>query len=258
VRVVGSKTPKQERNNLTKMKTALAAFCVCTAVAAPASAQQMQWTDKGFVKANVGVQVGSHDFNSTQTFTIYDENGSINSSQKVKSGGYFDVGFGYKVWHNVTVGATYSWMTSDSNVTVNASVPDPIFFDRPRAVSTSVSNADHRENALHFDATWMMPVTDKIDVGFSAGPSIFFVKQDLVTSLVVTEPGPSVTAAPFNEEKDSAFGLNFGVDATYLLNKKWGIGGDLRYTWGSVKLSDASDDLTVGGLQLGVGVRMRF
>ena len=36
----------------------------------------------------------------------------------------------------------------------------------------------------------MMPVANKFDVGFFAGPSIFTVKQDTVTDLTVTEPGP--------------------------------------------------------------------
>jgi hypothetical protein len=243
---------------LTRTKTAWAALLLC-AVAAPAAAQQLQWTDKAFANANVGVQVGSHDLTSTETFTLYDEGATVTSSQKVKSGGLFDVGFGYKVWQNVAVGATYSWTASKSDVSINASLPDPIFFDRPRSVSASASGAKHSENALHFDATWMMPVTDKIDVGISAGPSIFFVKQDLVSALNVTEPGPTVGTPTFTSAKKTTGGFNAGVDVTYLLGttKKWGVGGTARFTWASAKLAGA-DKVTLGGLQLGAGVRRRF
>ena len=55
-------------------------------------------------------------------------------------------------------------------------------------------------------------------------------------------------------------GINMGVDVTYLLtkDKKMGVGGILRYTWGSVDLPGAKDKLTVGGFQIGVGGRYRF
>jgi hypothetical protein len=228
------------------------------AIAAPAAAQQLQWTDKAFVNATFGGQVGSHDLASTQTFTLYDENATVNSSQKVKSGPFFDVGFGYKVWQNVAVGAAFTHMSNKSDIAINASIPDPFFFDQPRSVTASATDAKHSENALHLDATWMMPVTDKIDVGISAGPSIYFVKQDIVTALAVSEPGPTVQTPAFTRASKTTGGFNAGVDVTYLLTKEWGIGGLARFTWASVKLEGTSDKLTVGGLQLGVGVRRRF
>jgi hypothetical protein len=233
---------------------------VYVATAAPASAQQLQWTDKAFVTANVGVQVGSHTLNSTQTFSLYDENGNISSSQKVGVGAFFDVGFGYKVWHNVTVGAVYSRMANESDVSLTAGVPDPVVTDHPRQVAASASGANHTESALHLNATYMIPVTDKIDVGIFGGPSIYFVKQDLVTGLTVTEPAPTVSSTTFTEDSDTTVGINFGVDVTYLLdkNKKWGVGGTARYSWASANLPSASDNLTVGGFQIGGGFRYRF
>ena len=40
----------------------------------------------------------------------------------------------------------------------------------------------------------MIPVANKLDVGVFGGPSIFMVGQDTITSLTVTEPGPTVNA----------------------------------------------------------------
>ena len=53
-------------------------------------------------------------------------------------------------------------------------------------------------------------------------------------------------------------GFHLGVDVTYLVTKRFGVGGLLRYTHGSVSLEGASDALTVGGFQIGVGGRLRF
>lgn len=233
------------------------ALFVC-AVASAANAQQLQWTDKAFVSVNVGVQAASHDLNTTQTFTLYDENATVTTSQKNGSGALFDIGGGYRVWENMAVGLTYSFAPSKATPSVHGSIPDPFVFDQPRPVDASAGEAKHRESALHFDATWMMPMTDKIDVGISAGPSIYIVSQDLVTSLIVNEPGPTVQSTSLTNESKMTVGLNVGVDVRYLLTEKWGVGGVARYTWASVKLGNPSSSLTVGGLQIGGGFRMRF
>ncbi len=240
-------------------KAGLLALCVCAGVAHPVAAQTMQWTDKGFVTVNGGVQVGSHDLTATQSFDLYDETATVTSSSKVKSGGLFDIGGAYRVWQNVAVGVVYSFTSSDSNATINASIPDPIRFDSPRSVQANASGLKHKENVLHLDATYMMPVTDKIDVGLSAGPSIFFVKQDVVASLpIVSEPGPTVGAPVVSGDSETAVGVNFGVDVTYLVSKKWGVGGLARYTWGSATFAGTDDSLTLGGFQIGGGLRVRF
>jgi hypothetical protein len=240
------------------MKAVLLALCVCAGAARPVAAQTMQWTDKGFVNVSAGVQIGSHDLTTTQSFDLFDETATVTTTSKVKSGGLFDIGAGYRVWENVAVGVTYSFTSSSSNASITGSIPDPIRFDSPRSISASASGLKHKENVLHFDATWMMPVTDKVDVGFLAGPSIFFVKQDVVSSVPTTEPGPTVGTPVISGDTKTTAGLNLGLDVTYLVSKRWGVGGIARYTWGSAKLGTGDKNLTLGGLQIGGGLRMRF
>lgn len=240
---------------MNKTKAGILALCL-SAAAQTASAQTMQWTDKGYVSINGGAQVGSHNLDTNSTFPLYDEQATVSSTQKVKGGGFFDIGGAYRVWgNNILGGVTFSHTSSDSNVTVNASIPDPVVTDRPRQVNTSLSGAKHSENAVHLDAIWMMPVANKIDVGIFAGPTIFAVKQDTVTTLTVTEPGPTV-ASPLSAIKKTTVGINLGVDLQYMVHKKWAVGGVARYSWGSAKIS--GDKLTVGGFQLGVGARYRL
>ncbi len=238
-------------------KAGILALCLC---AAPqiASAQTMQWTDKGYISVNGGVQVGSHNLDTNSTFSLYDETATVTSNQKVKGGGFFDIGGAYRVWgQNLLAGVTFLHTSSDTNVTLNASIPDPVFFDRPRTVTGSQSGARHSENVLHLDAIWMIPVANKMDVGVFAGPSIFFVKQDTITSLTVTEPGPTVNA-PLTEVSKTSFGLNLGADFQYMIDKKWGVGAVARYSWGSADITGATKSLTVGGFQIGAGGRYRF
>ena len=236
------------------------AFGLC-AVPQIASAQTMQWTDKGYVTFNVGAQVGSDDLNTSSSFTLYDETGTVTSTQRVKSGAFFEIGGAYRVWgRNVLAGVSFSRMSSDSNVALTASIPDPVFFDRPRSVTATQSGAGHSENVLHLDAIWMIPVANKLDVGVFAGPSIFMVKQDTIGTLTasnVTEPGPTVNA-PLSDVSKTSVGINLGVDVQYLVRNNIAVGGLFRYTWGAVDIDGASDSLGVGGLQIGAGIRYRF
>ena len=238
------------------MKAAFLCAVMCAAFAPRASAQ-MTWTDKGFFNLTGGVQVGSHTLNTSRTFDLYDEQGTVDSSQKIKSGGFFDVSAGYKVWHNLAIGVGYSWTSSKADASIHALVPDPGFFDQPRTVDDTAADLKHTENVINLSAVWMVPVTDKIDVGISAGPSIFNVKQDIPGSLTATEPGPSIDVA-VDSAKKTTVGVNFGVDVAYMINKRFGVGGLARYTWGSVDLAGATDKLTVGGFQIGGGLRARF
>jgi hypothetical protein len=226
-------------------------------LASPAQAQ-MTWTDKGFANVNFGVQGGSSDLATTSTFELYGENGSLSTTQEAGGGALFDVSVGYKVWKNLAIGVGFSRSGGDADASLAASVPDPVFFDRPRAVSGVASGLDRSETAIHISGTWMMPVTDKVDVGFSFGPTFFNVSQDLPAGITVNEPGPTIAETTLVEESESAVGINLGVDVTYLITKRIGAGVLARYTWGSVEFPGATDSVNVGGFQLGFGARIRF
>lgn len=236
---------------------AILALCLCAAPRT-VSAQTMQWTDKGFATVNGGAQVGSHNLDSSSSFPLYDETATVNATQKVKGGGFFDIGGAYRVWgQNLLAGLSFSHTGSKSDASLTATVPDPIVFDKPRTVSSAQSGLKHSENTVHLAAIWMIPVANKLDVGVFAGPSIFAVSQEAVTSLTVSEPGPTVSA-PVVKLSKTTVGANFGVDVQYMVDKKWGVGGIARYSVGSAGLSGLSKNLTVGGFQIGGGARMRF
>jgi hypothetical protein len=248
--------------HFTKMtKAGILVVCLCAAPRV-VSAQTMQWTDKGYVTVNGGGQAGSHTLDSSSSFPLYDETATVNTSQKVKGGGLFEIGGAYRVWgKNLLAGVSFTHTSSNSDVSLNASIPDPVVFDKPRTVTSSQGGAKHSENTVHLDAIWMIPVANKIDVGVFGGPSIFAVKQDTVGTLTVGEPGPSVTA-PLGSASKTTVGVNFGADVQYILGKlggrSWGVGVTARYCVGSASLPGASKKLTVGGFQIGAGGRVRF
>jgi len=230
----------------------------CSAASAPAFAQTMQWTDKGYISVNGGLQAGSDTLDTSSTFSLYDETASVTSTQKVKGGAFFDIGGAYRVWgKNLLAGVSFSHTSSDADVSVIAIIPDPIRFDQPRTVNQTVGGAKHTESVVHISAIWMIPVANKIDVGLFAGPSIFLINQQTIGTPTVTEPGP-IVSTPLVEIKKSSGGLHAGIDVQYMIAKQWGVGGLARYTWGSATIAGATEKLTLGGFQIGAGARVRF
>ena len=223
-----------------------------------ASAQTMQWTDKGYITFNVGAQAGSDDLETNSSFSLYEETATTSSTQKISGGAFFEIGGAYRVWgNNLLAGVSFTRTKSDADIAITGSIPDPLVFDRPRAVSATHPDAEHSENAIHLDAIWMIPVANKLDVGIFGGPSIFMIAQDTIASLSVAEPGPTVTPQ-ITEVKKTTVGVNFGVDVQYMVRNNIAVGGLLRYAWGSADIDGASDSLGVGGFQFGVGVRYRL
>jgi len=246
---------------LKTMRAGFLCLAMCAAVTPNASAQ-MTWTDKAFVNVSAGAQAGSHSLATATPFELYAEEGSVASAQEVGGGGFFDISAGYKVWRNLAAGIGFSRTGSSGDAAIAASVPDPLIFLRLRPATGSASDLKHSETVINLTGTWMVPVTDKIDVGISAGPSIFNVKQDLPSAVTVSEPGPTVSSVGVADASATSVGINFGVDVTYMVTT-WkdtgiGVGGLARYTWGSADLEGASDKLTVGGFQIGAGLRLRF
>ncbi len=246
---------------MTKMRAGFLCLAMCAAVAPNASAQ-MTWTDKAFVNVSAGAQAGSHSLATSTPFDLYDEEGSVASAQKVGGGGFLDISAGYKVWRNLAAGVGFSRTGSRSDAAIAASVPDLLIFGRLRPATGSASELSHSETVINLMGTWMVPVTDKIDVGLSAGPSIFNVKQQLPIAVSVSEPGPTVSGVTVGDASATTVGINLGVDVTYMVttwkNTGIGVGGLARYTWGSADLDGAADKLTVGGFQIGGGIRLRF
>ena len=224
------------------------------AYATPAHAQ-MTWPNKGFFAVDFGVQLATHEFDTDATFSLYDENGRLQTTQDGKNSPFIEFRGGYKVWSNLLVGVGYSWATSKSDVAITASIPDPAVFDHLRTATLSAADASTSEGALDFSGTWMVPVTDKIDVGVLAGPTVFFLKKDVVSSVTTTEPGPVATAT-ITEESETNVGFHLGVDLHYFINQQYAIGGLARYSYGKVDVS--TGPAKVGGFQLGAGVRYRF
>jgi hypothetical protein len=231
------------------------------------------YEDRGFVQVGGGAQSGSHTLTSTSTFTIYDEQGTIAGAQEYSGGAIWNIGGGARVWKNLVATLNYTRKSDSVDAVLVASVPHPLFANRPRQTTDTASELKHSENTYHFSAMWMVPLNEDLTLGFGGGPSFVNVSHEFVGSAEVQETGvPPEFATVAIQNVTLARGrktgttVNVGADLTYKLPVDLGqvgrIGATLgfRYAGGEVTLPNSTGDVDVkyGGVQFWGGLRVSF
>ena len=239
-------------------KIAILACGLLLVGARPGSAQILQWQDRGFLNVNIGGQGKSNDFTTSLSRDLYEEVATVETSQSHGGSAFFDLSGGYRVWNNVAVGMSFARRSADADGTYSASIPDPIAFNQPRIVSGSIPGLQRRETFIGIPVTYVIPVTDKVDVMAFVGPSYGKLAQDMVTNTTIAE-GPSGPTVTISQEtvKASAWGYTLGVDVRWLLSKQVGVGGFMRFQAADGDLT-STEKMDMGGFQFGGGLRVRF
>ncbi len=235
------------------------AVMVCGALLASAvSAAAQTWDDRLFVNVSGGAQAGSSTSTVTLSPDVYGEPASVTLARDVKGGGLFDISAGRPITGNFGVAVSFSATSSKSNGDLTASIPNPIFFDQPRAVSGSIADLEHSERWLGIHAAWFIPAGEKLDVLLLAGPAIAMVSHDVLTGINVTETGgtPAVSTTIEGKSK-SLVGVQIGADVRYMITDMVGVGGFARYSGAKGKIV-GDTELSVGGFQIGAGLRLKF
>lgn len=238
-------------------KTLVLITCLALASASNVSAQVPPApATRGFVNVNVGAQPERRSIGTSGSFPIHDETGTFSSDGRVANGPFFDVSGGVTVWHHLSLGVGYSTFSSHGNASATASIPHPLFFNQPRTSTQDAPSLQRTEHGVHVMAVWLVPVTNKIDVALSVGPSFIQVKQQLVSSVTVAIGTQNFTPN-VSAESGTVKGANVGVDGTYMFSRRFGAGILLRYAGGKANLPSVSG-VKAGGFQAGIGARIRF
>ncbi len=209
---------------------------------------------KAFVDVNVGAQTQSRAISSSTSFPLYGETAVINAAQSIDYGGLFDISGGYRVMPSFGVAIGMSTFSKGGDGSVVALIPSPIAFNRPATVTSTATDLKHSEVATHLMAVYFATL-DQIEISAHVGPSFFRVKQDIMTATV--QSGTQNANVSTQEEKANKTGVNAGININYLFRPNYGAGVFLRYAGATVDLPSAAD-VKVGGLQLGIGLRLRF
>lgn len=220
---------------------------------APAAATE----GRVFLAASGGAQLGSAREESTAfSFTLYAEPASVGVKRSVKSGILGDFTAGGRVLGNLGVAGTLFFRQAPGDGVVTASIPDPIFYDKPRAVSSTIVDMTHREVWSAVQAVYIYQATDKVDVMFMGGPTVVSLAHQVATAATVTEGANSATVTVSTTElKKMVWGYTLGADVRYMITRNLGFGAFARYSGATANLSDTVS-LKLGGLQVGGGIRI--
>ena len=245
----------------------LTAALAAVAILALGSAEAQEWSGRGFISISGGGQVGDRQFEANLAVPKLDETAEFETDHALSGGGILDVAGGLRVWRSLAVGVGFSVLRSSDGISGAGTVPNPLFFDSPRSVTFTETGLKHREVGIHVSVIYMIPVSERFMVSLFGGPTIFCLRQDLVTDV---ELGPELDAPLFetvsvasvttSSTDETGVGGHIGFDVTFLLNNQLGAGEFFRYTGGSVDLptGNTMTSIDVGGAQVGGGLRLFF
>lgn len=232
--------------------------------AAPPAAQRPQ-APRLYVSIDGGYQAGTEDFRNGGTFTQYLEEARFDSAYEVEPGPQFRAAGGVRLWRRLHAGVAVSRFTQTTPTRVTGAIPHPFFFSRPRDIEGSVAGLRRKEAAVHLQARAVVPISGRIDLAAFAGPSWFSVEQGVVGAVQYGESYPFDTAefrsATTMRRKVSRAGFNVGGDVAFFVLRNVGVGASVQFARANVTLpgGDATDvDTNAGGVQGGVGLRLRF
>ena len=245
---------------------AVLAIIMLGATVQPALAQSSE--TRGALSINGGLQTATSGFSDSVRFghaLFGPEEGSLDTRYPGSDDALFDIGGSVRVWRNLAVGASVSWLTRETDADVTGQLPHPFWFDRPRGVSGTATGLARTETAMHVQAQWVIPVGRSVAVTLFGGPTWFNARQDLVADITFEQAYPfdaaTYSGANAGERSASTIGAHAGADVAYYFSERIGVGGMVRFSRGSVELDSPDGDTLkndVGGVHTSGGLRIRF
>ena len=258
---------RSENKTMRRIAMTVVVASLILAAARDASAQK-PWEDRVYMNIGFGLESGDSTMADTRPLTIYEETGSAATTSTFTSGSLFDVGVGFRLWKNFSVGTSYHQEQNEADASISGSAPHPIFFNTPRSFTATAPNMTRKESAVHAQFGWMVPIGTRFDFLVFGGPSFFRLQQEVIAGVTITEIGAPYTTVAVTRSREfrkkSSTGYNVGVDMTYIAwqNDSVRLGGGLfvRYATAdtTVLILRTEQPTTVGGLQIGFGGRIRF
>ena len=217
----------------------------------------------------LNVTLGATQPVSTAFKSVWSVGGNTaEADYSIKRAPIFDIAGGVHLGQRFGVGVAVSHTRNEQPATVSLTIPIL------RGPSTATKNSDplpRSETALHIELMYRLPNAGGVGLTVFGGPSRFNAKQKLVSDFNAAPAGPlsfAVANVRTEQQDASAWGFNVGADAGYFFVKSFGVGALVRYGRATVELPNllqrpvtnrtVNEDVDVGGLLVGGGVRLRF
>lgn len=219
---------------------------------------------KFFVKA--GYAVGLTGSSKVQSWSVpyYSEDLKYRLASEMGKSSNIDLGFGYYLTKSMGIGLGAVILANDLDAGLTADVPHPYVFNSPRNAAGAYAST-LKATAIYLNFIYRIDVK-KFAVDIFAGPAFFNSSTDLLNTVTIqdTFPNETVTMSLTTENvKKSGFGFNVGAGFNYFFARSLGFFVQARYLSGNAAFLSSSGtvpeiQLTVGGLNIGAGLMLRF
>lgn len=242
------------------MKTLASCVCCFMCLAAATSSVHAQDRPAVRISASVGLQEGPGKLAFERPLDFFGRSGSLAIDDDLVTMDVYDLNAVIGMWKNAGLGAgVYRTSTDRLNHPYTASIPSPQLGRLNTDVTSVTPQMVHAERAAYLLATWTTRVTDRFDMVFSGGPMFFELEQELPEATPVAAPNgaQALVITPAAHTK-STTGFHLGMDLDYVFARRAGGGILIRYSRGSVDLPNGTAAMTLGGLQIAAGFRLKL
>jgi hypothetical protein len=247
------------------MKNSLISLVVCAAASAAAAAPAPDQAGLPYrfrLTTSALYYPQTLDFDGTQSISLYAETGQVATRYGAKSAVAVDGGLQFNFSRGVGIVAAFETASRGSSANVDAQLPHPLYLNRPRTFTTTVSGLDFKQTAVHLGLA-VRGGSGKAEYTLFAGPSLYQVDADLAAGVQPQEQYPYDTVTgtvTTTRSSKSAVGFHVGGRLDAWLGKSVGLGAQVRYGTAKVQLgpSGSSTEVTAGGFEVGGGLRFRF
>ncbi len=223
-----------------------------------------------------GIQFVKDALKNEVDFELWRETGTFEASYNVTTDSAFDGSFAFLLYKRMGLGFNVSHFSKTITASINADVPHPFFFSFPRKATGVANNVLRRESAIHIQSQYWHTIGDKFLARLFAGPTIFSVRQDLVSTIQTKERGYDYSAVDIIGHSTLAsggteLGFNVGFDLSYFVFDHVALAGVLRYSRGTSSVTDQATlrhisrfsgsgqpPLELGGTHVAAGLRFGF
>lgn len=215
---------------------------------------------------NLGLQFINDAFMNRVTFEQYDETGFFDAHYDVTKHYSMDAEVATRIWRALGFGIAISHVGEPTRAVLDAQVPNPFFFNFPRTTEGVARNLKRREFGLHLQGQLWRTFGESFLLRVTWGPTIFVVRQDLVSQIVTRESSVDFDRVSLVNHRTrtatvSGFGLNVGLDGTLFVTERIGLGFNMRHSNGKATVDGRDQSptlLELGGVQAAGGLRFAF
>lgn len=187
------------------------------------------------------------------------------------AGTFVDIGGSFMVTRTYGVGVSYSRTSYEDVVGLSTTIPHPTFYAAPASTTGGTSELTRTEGATNIFLLAMPIRRSGLEWRIFGGPTIFSLKADMVDEVLYAQtfdpasPQQTIAINGFTTSEATAteWGVHLGSDVAFFFTNMFGVGGGVRYSYGTVTLdreplSTLDQDIRVGSMQFFLGLRFRI